>query len=360
MLGRRLFSCAALSLTFPLAGALVACDEVEKAADALPEFDESSPGVADGRAETVASGKESPAQVAADPDGARIWFVAREGLFSVPRAGGDAKLVASSVSPAAGSHLAIDAKNVYYTSIATVWAIDKESGQTTSLAKEEDVNDVALDGDRLFFVRGDVLATEPKGAIVSIKTDGSDRKVVFDQGLYAPVRLAFTSDGADVVYCDRAGGIVAKVPKAGGASEATVIAKDVVQPIGVAVSGTSIIWMTWEKGTDGKAPGANGVYRDGTELYKGEDWLRQLTVDATHAYFHRSGSGIWRVPLAGGNAEKFARWRMPTTASRSPAMRSSGATPAATPPTRRSRLRCVDERRRLLFVPKAGLEPART
>ena len=64
MLGRRLFSFAALSLTFTVAACLAGCDEVEKAADALPEFEESSPGVADGRTATVASGKESPAQVA--------------------------------------------------------------------------------------------------------------------------------------------------------------------------------------------------------------------------------------------------------------------------------------------------------
>ena len=304
MLGRGLLVAVAIA-SF---GALVGCDEVEKAADALPEFDDGSAGIADGRAATIAKSTESPKQVAADPDGARIWFVAKEGLFSVPRSGGDAKLVSSGIQPATGSHLAVDAKNVYYTSIATVWSIDKESGAAKTIAKEEDVNDIALDASagRLFFVRGDELATEAKGAIVSIATDGTDRKVVFDKNLFAPVRLAFSADGADVVYCDRTAGIVARVPKAGGATEATVVAKDVVQPIGVAVAGTSIVWMTWEKGTDGKAPGANAVYRDGTEIYKGEDWLRQLTVDGTHAYFHRRGSGVWRVPLAGGAAEKFA------------------------------------------------------
>ena len=91
MLGRRLLCVAVLA---PLA-ALFGCDEVEKAADALPEFEEDSPGVADGRAATIAGGKESPAQVVADPDGARVWFVAKDGLFSTPRAGGEAKLVAS-------------------------------------------------------------------------------------------------------------------------------------------------------------------------------------------------------------------------------------------------------------------------
>lgn len=287
----------------------IACDEVEKAADALPEFDDSSAGVADPRTTTVAGGKESPGAVVADPDGTRVWFVGRDGLFVSAKAGGaEAKLVASSIAPAAGSHLAIDAGHVYYASIGSIWSIDKETGAATAIAKDDDINDLALDrdGSRLYYVRGDEVATEAKGAIASIKLDGSDRKVVFDKQLYAPVRLAFTTDGAEIVYCDRTAGIVARVAKDGSSTEATVVAKDVVQPIGVAVSGSSIVWMTWEQGTDGKAPGANAVYRDGTELYKGEEWLRQLTVDGTHAYFYRNGSGIWRVPLEGGAAEKFA------------------------------------------------------
>ena len=62
---RRLgFALLAIALAAPSAG----CDEVEAAAEQLPEFDDDSAGVADGRSSVLAASKEDPALVASTWD----------------------------------------------------------------------------------------------------------------------------------------------------------------------------------------------------------------------------------------------------------------------------------------------------
>jgi hypothetical protein len=197
-----------------------------------------------------------------------------------------------------GARLAVDATNVYWTTVSTVMQAPIAGGSATTLASGQQPQAVAVDATNVYFTSALIGA-----ALVSIPIGGGTARTLSSTfgGNYIAVRAGY-------VYGTLGNGGGATGPSVGklsttGGTPASLGSSPGV-PNGLAVDATSVYWATASAVM--KAPIGGGTT---TTLVSGNG--SPLAVDANNLYYGFHGLGgsntygpVLQLPLAGG---------MPTT-----------------------------------------------
>ena len=223
-----------------------------------------------------------------DQDAANLYITTGDTVVRVPKAGGSLFVLASGQDDA--DQLSLSATHIYFSSNAGVSRVSLAGGVVELLAEiDGEASGVSVSESGAVVsleMIGSIGVLPPNGGTISVIASGltSPKQVetsageVFwagggdyagdgeiwrsDQQGQAPKRLASglrwphfpTVFGAYVYFSDVDGGLVARVPKSGGALE--VVAKGQASPLDVAVSPPYVYWCSSGDGTLRRAKGS--------------------------------------------------------------------------------------------------------
>jgi WD40 repeat protein len=232
----------------------------------------------------------------------------------LPRAGGAGAVLAERQGMPVS--LAVDDRHAFWTTAATerLRRAPKSGGAFGGLAADVTVPwKIALDETHVFFTRHHVAAGEDDAMIVRVPKEGGAAAVLARaRPNQRSTAIALDSDHVYFALDDRMSGhgAVLRVPKAGG--EVQTLASELMEPERLAVDDAFVYFTTGGRAQDGevvRVPKAGGasvpLYKAGGDKAGGASPIA-LALDAASVFFTDSHAAIWRVPKAGGVAQKLA------------------------------------------------------
>ena len=181
--------------------------------------------------------------------------------------------------------IAIDAKNVYWTTKATVTMAPIEGGVDTILASNLDSAwGIAVSEGVVFWTE----ARSPNGAIAMCSVD-TDATATFESNEDNPIGIAV--DQTNVYWTDSVGGTVNAAPRSGGATRVLAQGRD--HPTAIAVDATHVYWA--DANQIESAPIAGGT----PTVLAAANTPFSMAVDAANVYWTDGGS-VWQLPVGGG------------------------------------------------------------
>jgi hypothetical protein len=177
--------------------------------------------------------------------------------------------------------LAVDERNVFYTSGIRLMVIPREAGDAKELVDVFPSHDIALHGTDVFGVPGeygpyDRLAKTPKkgGAVEEIAVADRPKRELSPNGFS---RLVV--DGQNIYVSDSGHNRLISFPLAGGKSKTIVTGQDL--PYELALAGDDLYFNLAKKGVLLRVPKAGGK---ATKVASGLVELAQIAADQTAAY----------------------------------------------------------------------------
>ncbi len=300
-------SIGACFVAISLAVGALGCEQLEDVLDMLPEYGDDSPGEADGRAKTLASAAH-PGSITANST--EVVYAATNAIWRIPKAGGEPTAVYDQM-PNVDDPMTVDDKRVYWGDFQgkVVRSVNLDGLDYVMMAEVDAAPQaVANDDAAVYLAESNPLSTEPTGAIRRV--DKSDNKaVVLAPDLFAAWDVAVND--THVFFTDATLGGVYRVAKAGGTVEP--LATGLYQPRHLVINTTHVYFNTQSDLSEPPDSGAAKIMRvaiggGDPEIVADNsgEFARPMAMGDNYVYWLRDGSGIWRAPLAGGSASKFA------------------------------------------------------
>lgn len=207
-------------------------------------------------------------------------------------------VIASNQQP---QSIAVDATNVYWTSLYGVFSAPKD-GQDVTPTKLASVDTnvtfltgIAVDDAAVYWAdSGSCMGNGPTdGAIMNVPIGGGVPVTLADQQC-APQGIALD---ADTVYWSSATSVL-KIPKSGGVLDA--VALEETAPLAVAVDATAVYWG----GVTGLVRSASKAAGSATTLANAQGLVSGVAIDSTSVYFaeFNGAPGALMKVAAGGGA----------------------------------------------------------
>jgi len=245
----------------------------------------------------LASGQDHPWAIALD-DANVYWTTTGTtgGIFTVPKAGGEAIMLASGRGKPLW--IAVDATNVYWTSSdqGTVMALPKAGGTPVTLASGRTMPEgIAADAQYVYWVEDTTM-----GMVTRVPIAGGTPELLADQQT-DPIVIAV--DGSGAYWIDNFSGDVDTVgPMPPSLVTTLAMSGSSAFPSGMAISAQSVFWTT--QGTNqstgqvlqvAKSGGAKSVLADG------EDFPGALATDGGTLYWLNGGfnAGVRELQVGG-------------------------------------------------------------